>query len=190
MAINKRLKRRLTHKLPMRHENTLGKLNLTKGKNDEGLTTYSWDVVQKCRHERCPALKLCSYGESILEGGDCKVMKSYLRGAALAMYENQKGLTQSQRYRIGMHIMPLYRQLVRMKIEEIGLESASYISTTGNPGVHPVYKEIRETIKAIESTWRAIGIQELPMGIKDIDFEGGSYYDEMEKEALREVENA
>lgn len=173
-------------KLAQAHALKLGTLQIRKGVDEEGYATYTWDVSSPCTHEDCPAYSKCHYEPRVGEDGECKVLKSYLRSAAVVLYESNKEMTAAQRYQIGMHILPMYRILCRMKIEEIGVERVSYRDDKGIFRVNPLYKEIRETIKAIDAIWKSIGVKasEQPSTQPDLGFAGNNYYDAMEKSAF------
>ncbi len=175
-------------KLRLSYSNKLGSMAVQKGNNTEGNMTYSWDVGQKCQHQDCPAIVECHYEEKIEEGGICKVMRNYIRSAAVVLYESQKGISAAQRFQIGMQIMPLYRILCKLKIAEVGVINPVYHTERGSIGVHPIFKEIRETIKSIDVVWRGLGVKPKAQPITDFGkATGGNYYDAMEKAALADM---
>ena len=84
----------------------------------------------------------------------------------------------------GMHLMPMYRTLARLKIEELGVNNIITTSDTGRKQANPIYKEIRDTIKLIDSLWHSLGLtkfavvdipDDLPMGADD------DYYSQVER---------
>ncbi|MCP3681909.1 MAG: hypothetical protein GY861_04390 [bacterium] len=63
-------------------------------------------------------------------------------------------------YQIGIHLMPLYKNLCKLKIEELGVKQAVTMNTkSGRDQINPIYKEIREHIKIIQMMWRDIGLK-------------------------------
>jgi hypothetical protein len=180
--------RKKEQKLSPTHTQKLGKINIVKGTDSKGEMTYSWDVIQKCRGVNCPAAEQCPYVGELTDEDDCRVMKKYMRSVSLVMFNSVKGATAAQRYQIGMHIIPLYKTLCKMKIEELGITAAVSMTSRGTMQVNPIYKEMREIIKVIDSVWRSIGVGRTRMST-EIDFspnkeESGNYYDAMEKEAF------
>ena len=180
--------RKREQKLPPNHALKLGKINIVKGTDNKGQMTYSWDVIQKCRGANCPAAEQCPYVGELSDEDDCRVMKKYMRSVSLVLFTSVKGATAAQRYQIGMHIIPLYKTLCKMKIEELGISAAVSMTSRGTMQVNPIYKEMREIIKVIDQVWKSIGVGRLKEGTEP-DFssrpeESGNYYDAMEKEAF------
>ena len=96
-------------------------------------------------------------------------------------------------YRVGMHLMPMYRTLCRLKIEELGVNHIITTSDTGRKQANPIYKEIRDTIKLIDSLWHSLGLtkfavveipEDLPMEDKPVDSHGHTKMLTKEQEAL------
>jgi hypothetical protein len=159
-------------------------MNIVKGTNDKGEVSYTWDVAQKCRLHLCPAKERCPFLEHAKEGDDCKIMKKYLRAASLVLYDAQEDMTSVQRYQVGMHIIPLYKTLCKMKIEEIGILDAVTMTSRGTMQVNPIYKEMREIIKVIDQVWKSIGVKAETVGTPGFSTAKPNYYDAMEKEAF------
>jgi len=178
-----------TIKLGQAHGVKLGKMDIVKGVK-HGMVNYAWDVVQKCQGVDCPACMVCPYIEVLTVEDECKVMKRYMRSVSLVMYEAQsKNITAAQRYQIGMHIIPLYKTLCKMKIAELGVRDVMQVTSRGTMQVNPIYKEMREIIKVIDQVWKSIGVGASKLGDIKPDFApkgqtGGNYYDAMEKEAF------
>jgi len=139
------------------------KLHTTKiGKGKMRLTTgtslfYAWDAVPDCTAEQCPAFANCIYDKK----DKCKVIREGLKGLSFVLFRNfREKMTEDQLWRIGMHLMPLYRMLFRLNIEELGVDRVIVEDMRGIRRINPLYKELRETIKTIDLTWKAIGISE------------------------------
>lgn len=168
------------------------KLHTTKiGKGKMRLTTgtslfYAWDAVPECSAERCPAFANCIYDKK----DKCKVIREGLKGLSFVLFRNFKEkMTEDQLWRIGMHLMPLYRMLLRLNIEELGVDRVIVEDMRGIRRINPLYKELRETIKTIDLTWKAIGISE------DHDKKGGDsvdgdpdYVENLEKKSVQRRE--
>ena len=99
-------------------------------------------------------------------------------------------LTEPELYRVGMQLIPLYKQLARLKIVEMSLTTRAMVEETkgGTSKMHPVLKEIRECIRAINAEWREIGIsrQKKPEDPAIPIKPAVDYYERMEKEAEKE----
>jgi len=119
------------------------------------LSLYSWDVVQECGMKQCPAYVTCPLDKD----GKCGVMMQYLRATSAMFFNNfAEVLGEVEFYRIGMHMMPLYRMLCKLKIAEIGAVKVVISGVGGRKYINPIFKEVRDTIKLIESTWMSIGL--------------------------------
>jgi len=145
--------------LPLRYYNEIGKMHLLKGKDTTGTKQIiTWEMVKVCRAERCDAYGLCEYGDSGFRR--CRIEMSYLRTVSLVLYRSFASvLDEPTMMRVGLHLMPLYQNLCRFLIVEIGAE-ALIPTAKGGVIVNPVYKEIREHIKLIELTWRSLGLND------------------------------
>lgn len=187
--------------VPTLFDERLGRIKIRRGffpvqdHTGKELTKYylfSWDVVPKCTDELCPANQLCDYPRNV---GKCQVTAVYLRAAAQTIFQNfSEILDEPTLYRIGIHLMPAYRTLCRLKIEELGVTKVISISSQGKPTANPIYREIRETIKLVEFLWEKLGLskyQVLPPGANlepqmspipsKPATDGMSYYDRLEK---------
>ena len=124
---------------------------------------YTWDFVQYCT-PRCPAFNndTCNFKKPDKdETTKCRVMNIFIKSAADTMmqaFEKRKEVDPKALWRIGMHMMPLYSMLGRMKIEEATFNRVIYTDDKGRRKANPIYKEIRETVKQIEMTWEKIGL--------------------------------
>lgn len=192
-----------------------GRLSARRGMLEKA-KLFSWDVIPKCPipppeaeegHPvlpSCPAIQLCDFEKSTHEKEvKCGVTTQYLRGTAEMLFNNFANLlSEDDFYRLGMHLMPLYRMLVKLKIAELGIQSAITTTDRGIIRANPVYKEIRETIKSIESMWGNLqlsgpnkrkGISKpKPSASGDLDMtpeqdfrEPGSYYEAMASGKLK-----
>ncbi len=183
-----------TEHITSTYEGTFGTLSVARGTGRSGNSLWSWDALQDCKGEECPAAKSCQYLHKAQERGDemkkCRVMATYLRSVSttiLGNYENQ--MDEGQLFRVGMHIIPLYRNLIKMKIEEIGIRSVVTTDERGKKSINPLYKEIREYIKLIEQMWKSVGITNVNLAPPDDgDFHpDDNYYEKMEEGALTDI---
>ena len=183
---------------------TTGRMNISRGtafvlnKYDEEVMKfklYSWDVLPVCREERCPAAQHCQYLTGKLLPEKCWVVGKYVKHTTDVIFANiGDKMTEAQMFRVGVNLIPLYRNLARMKIEEAGLISP-LVRVKKQDVPHKVYKEIREHIKAIDALWKSIGIEHLdikynlPPGVTFEKEEGDeelSYYDRLEAEVQKD----
>ena len=148
--------------LPDSIRKRFGNLSIEKGCTEDGLVRlYQWDAISDCTMKECPAYKLCD----IYARGKCRVMQKYMLSLVEVVYRNYADrLTEPLLYKIGMHLLPLYRQLCKMKIEELGVERVTVQTARGGVQAHPIYKEIRETIKLISLLWHdlQLPVSEMP----------------------------
>ncbi len=160
--------------------------------NQRKLETTSfpvWTAIQDCEGENCISANVCPYLNGT-ENRKCAVMMKYLKQVEKTIMDTHgKNMDDFDLFRVGMHIVPLYKQLVRLKIIEMSISSRSIPEMTkaGTTKIHSLFKEIRECVKAIDSTWRDLGISkgEQPKVADLVPSERG-YYEKMEKEALKE----
>lgn len=133
---------------------------------------YTWDYVQDCT-PRCPAYngEICHFKK---EGTrKCAVMTMFLRGVAdtvmMAVPEGEH-IDQRALWRIGMHLMPLYQMLGRIKIEEATYTRVIYTDDKGRRKANPIFKELRETLKLIEAVWKSLNMGGLMPSSPELDF--------------------
>jgi hypothetical protein len=113
----------------------------------------------------CRAYDVCQYEK----GGKCKLMKTYLETTEAMLLRNfEKQMDETKLYRIGMHLMPLYRILCRLKIEEVGFTRIIYTTDKGNYKLNPAVKGILDTITRIEQTWKTLGLDSSVIPIPEV----------------------
>lgn len=156
-------------RIPTSVQNNMGDGKLEKG-NWNGLYLIAWDFAEECKGEECELFDRCVYKKywHMKKDGQgkagytnkCLMQQRYLKNVLHAVVETmvtKQDMSKQQVVRLGLHIIPLYAQLFKFKKWEYGHEELVYVSEKGTPKVHPVYKEIREIIKAIEGVWTKIG---------------------------------
>lgn len=113
-----------------------------------------WNAVQKCDPSHCGCVELCG-NENI--GKPCSVISSYMGNVFDIMIKTFPGdISEDVIYRIGMHLVPLYKILCRLKMQEF---SETEVMIRGKLGrsINPIFEEIRKTITCIEKTWQNLG---------------------------------
>lgn len=144
-------------KLPDRFERKFGELGFHGG-IFAGKTLVSWDIVGVCAVEECPVYERCP-AENKTNEHKCTVQMQYVKTASntlLKAYAEE--WDQFQLYGFGMHLTPLFVQLCKFKLVEAGLGLEDIICVGKSKYVHPIFKEIRETMKAIYYTAEKLAI--------------------------------
>ena len=154
---------------------------------------FSWDALPDCKWDDCNAWQLCPYYRNTAKRRpkNCLVIGKYIKNATDVILGNiGEQLTESQMFRIGTGLIPLYRNLARFKLEEACLESTMVEGQHG-PKPHPIYKAIGDHIRQIEVLWKSIGLHdmdlsgmpsEVPLGDDDM-----GYYERLEAEMEGEI---
>ncbi len=135
--------------------------SLVKGEIREGMNLISWDAIQSCNPAACPIGETCEV-VAILANRPCAVQVQYLQSFVETVFQTYRGLDESDAYKVGMHLVPMYSQLCRLKILEKSLANVAYHDRHGNPSIHPVYREIRDCLKTISVLWKDIGVKGAP----------------------------
>ncbi len=151
---------------------------VTKGYFTEDTLFYSWDKVPACRGESCVAASLCPNCDASTE---CSIQASFLKSLSSILQRNFMGkVSEVQLFGFGMHLMPLYRNLCSLYIEEAAVTAVTS-TAKGFLKIHPVYKEIRDTILIIGKEWNRLG---LIVSVEDNDLEKDGdidYYSKLEE---------
>ena len=132
----------------------IGELDLNKGFVRNGVTLFAWDGVQECSPETCPVTEMCRY----IKRGKCAVQMNYLKALYGAILGTYRYLDDVMLFKIGMQVIPLYVMLVKMQMVELSLDSPVYVTEKGAILPHPIFKEIRETLKAIHIMWKDLDL--------------------------------
>ena len=179
--------------ISQQYDQVFGTMKVKRGKSPAGKQLWSWDALTECTNHACPAAARCHYiREDLVAPEKCQVMLKYLKAVSQVVFGQYEAvLDEGQLYRVGMHIIPLYRNLCRFKIYELGLRSVVHSDDKGKVSVDPVYKEIREHIKLLEQMWKSVGLtgsNALVPPLGDEDFHpDANYYEEMEKGAMADI---
>jgi hypothetical protein len=78
-----------------------------------------------------------------------------LYNAILATYRH---IDEMCLFKIGMQIVPLYVQLVKLQMLELSLDSPMLVTEKGSVAMHPVYGEIRSTLTTIYGAWKDLNL--------------------------------
>lgn len=121
-----------------------------------GFELAVWDYVRPCIGERCPIWDCCPYRS--LET-PCEMEKEYIEYVVKIVYQllQEDKITKHGAMLIGYHIIPLYKHLFKFKIYEMALETP-FDTRSKKTTIHPIYKEIRNTIASILQAWVSVGV--------------------------------
>jgi len=125
----------------------------------------AWFPSSEC-NESCSIWDQCSrkglYNQKI--GSPCGLESVYLRTVygSLISEDPEKGIADKlddiELYRVGYHLMPLYRQLILLKKEEFAIKNITSVDKAGKLQVNPVLKEIRDVITKISKEISDLGL--------------------------------
>jgi len=171
----------MTNRIPQTVFNELGKGKLEKsrwsrespGENVENtLYLVAWDFAEKCNGSDCALYDICVYKDNWkLKAKNqhksgatdkCMMQQRYIRNVISAFMsvanKSQKEIDigEDNVIKLGYELIPLYAQLFKFKCFEYTNKDVVYMTEKGTPKVHPVYKEIRETIKTIAGVWKDV----------------------------------
>ena len=131
----------------------IGGIAIHKGKKSGAETSIvMWDAVPRCDTETCPIVDMCPYNKN----GLCTLRSNYQKhvvDTVLGCFEDISG---EEMLQIGMHLIPLYSQLIQMKI--LALNAPPMVVSRGSLVPNPIFKEIRVIIREISACLREIGI--------------------------------
>jgi len=136
-------------------ESHLNNLTVLKGRIGNNKFPI-WDAVGPCM-ETCGLRETCTYDKSARK---CKLQVMYLRTVLDIVLENLPNKESPSEYvltKVGLMLMPLFKQLITMKILEHALTDPE-IGEDGKVKIHPVYKEIRVIIKDIDNVLKELGM--------------------------------
>lgn len=132
----------------------VGEMHLEKGQIRENIAMNAWDGIKDCDVGRCPIVDMCTY----IKRGKCAVQMKYLDTLYNAILGTYRHIDEMCLFKIGMQIVPLYVQLVKLQMVELSLDSPMMANEAGNISVHPVYKEIRSTLTTIYGAWKDLNL--------------------------------
>jgi hypothetical protein len=117
-----------------------------------------WESVDLCNRETCPATATCqAYAQADKYQGKCPIQHKYVRSVADIVFSSISAKASPLTLlEIGMHIIPLYNQLAKLKIIEASLGGNLMITTPKGPMLHPVAREIRACIMTINAITKEV----------------------------------
>ena len=128
----------------------------------------AWAAVDKCNADRCRVVAMCSYEQSSNgRNVKCGVQRSYIQTVSEMIHQSfhlQIKNDQQLLFRIGMHLIPLYKTLCKLKMAELAISDPVFTTIRGDRKADPVYREIRETVKLIMMCWKDLGLQGSELG--------------------------
>jgi len=133
---------------------TKNSFDFNKGDIREGMKLFAWDGIQDCSAVLCCVFDKCLF----LKRGKCAVHVNYIRQLTDTIACSYKYLDEMQYFKIGMQIVPLYSHLLRLKLLEMSLSQIVFVNNKGIKFIHPVYKEIRQTLITIHMMWKDLEI--------------------------------
>jgi hypothetical protein len=156
-----------------------------------------WESVDLCDKEHCAAGKTCkAYVQAGKYDGKCPIQHKYVRSVADVVFSSISAKASALTLlEIGMHIIPLYNQLAKLKIIEASLGGQLMVMTPKGPILHPVAREIRACIMTINAiTKEVVTRRDLNTMARDLrhitDTQGdeqegsNSYYAELKKHSM------
>jgi len=143
--------------------------NFKMGRGTIGEFSFAaWDFVSDCKGGECDLFKVCEYAKEYVSAGiekqrrKCGVEAYYIRRVSHPFFEIVQNLKDPFIMQwVGFHIVPLYHHLVKFKKVERSLENPMMMTVRGDSVIHPVYREIRNTIAAIRKEWKNSGLMQI-----------------------------
>ena len=128
----------------------LSKFNIGKGIVG-GHRFAVWDYIGPCQGDECVIHDVCTYKDakptSDRQTKKCGIERYYMSVVFKPFADLVDKLKDPFVMQwVGLHIIPLYHQLIKLKKFERSLASPIDISSKGDARIHPVLKEIRAVI--------------------------------------------
>ena len=192
----------ISKELPASLNVRLGTMKPRRGKI-KGRKIMSWDAIPDCRMEECNCFDRChvlAERKQHQQTNRCLVMSSYVRGVFEVILGSYPTISEPDLLRVGLHLIPMYRNLCRLHIEELGLRQIVRVNKGGNNVIHPVYDTIRNYILTIDTLWNRLNFDKKYLGKKSTDPGLGmpdvenimtgdpDYYGELDDEEASEAE--
>ena len=129
-------------------------MHIRKGNEDDN-PVVAWSAIADCLRHRCRIEEQCHYQKK----GKCDVQVQFLQVTLEMIRLENPSLKYNQAWRVGMHLIPMYKTLCKLYMDELAVTHPTYESDKGTRHSHPVYKEIRDTLKMIMMIWKDIGLE-------------------------------
>lgn len=107
----------------------------------------SWDSIPMCNPDTCFLGKTC---DSVLEGC-CPLHVKYQDHVIRSLLEDVEEPTAEQLLIIGMHLVPLYSQLLSFKMYTRNAPAVLIDEENGMPKANPIYSAIQSLLRSITS---------------------------------------
>ncbi len=131
---------------------------------------------------RCRIQHLCTYKKSTNgKTRKCGVQISYINAVsemAHRCFRLQLQADEQLLFRFGMHLIPLYKTLCKLKMEELAVSNPVFLTMRGDRKADPIYREIRETVKLLMTCWKDLGLQGTELGGIEPNPRGDTSYEE------------
>lgn len=108
--------------------------------------------IRECLQAECPAFEGCNYKKR----GKCKVEMELIDPIFRMFLEVMDEFTDFQLLRVGIHILPLYQDLVRIGLEIYPIKKMTYLTDKGTKKVNPLFAEKRAIMKEISREMKDI----------------------------------
>lgn len=93
------------------------------------------------------------------DDGICLIAKEYMTHTINSIFPIlRENLNPVTTFKAGLLLLPLYRMLCRLKIDEMGVGSTMYETARGEWKMYPIFAEIRKTISSIDRVWSSMGL--------------------------------
>ena len=148
-----------------------------------------WNAIGGCFPGSCGCSDICP---SFIRGevpDKCTVVSGYIESVFKMMVRVfPQQITEDVSFRIGMHLIPLYKMLCRLKMQEFRETEVMLVSISGGSRINPIFKEIRDTIQSVERVWKNLGFivdeKKLKRGEDVAYLNGKSYYEVIESGSM------
>jgi hypothetical protein len=158
---------------------------MKKPRKDVSVPVIVWDNLMDCDSE-CVCVAECEqFGLNSKCAKQADYLSHVLNSAAktYGSYMNEKMMVQ-----IGLHIMPLYGHLFKLKLVEstLSINRMITINKKGTYRTHPVYKEIRDTLNTLDNMWNRIGVKSFDLKVGRFEKDSDTSYIDALSEAVDE----
>lgn len=159
------------------------RLSITCGNLKRDVPFILWDSIPMCDIAKCSIGAVCPNAAKS-EGRKCTIQTKYIKNVygwlVDAVADNVDTITMMD---IGLQLMPLYGQLIKMKILETSLEHNLTEQTKSGIKIHPVYREIRSIMGQISEVQARLLCRPAegpePINVRDLGRGDPDYADEL-----------
>ena len=149
----------------------LGDMTIYKGKLGD-VQLIMWDALPEC-HELCPIYTECPYVGGTRQRKKCEMRRRYLEAVMSSLEKGIQEADEITSLTVGLLAAPLFQHLINFKIFTHGMGH----TVMEGKKVHPVFREIRQTIKEINGLLKELGLNK--NGTKSFLNGDSEYYDRM-----------